>query len=271
MGRVNTPEKYEVQGKAILLNPSDEKYYAWYKIQAPCGLGWIRGDYCQHTTQGGGSVTPSGKRFFKSTASVRVRKVADSSIVFTFPKNRIVVGEYNSNGSRILFVSPKDGTTSVYSDASFYVDLGSAVNHTYTQRLQMLMKAEVGNSISDFGPAKDPWCQTFLNWMARQAGSSSTLYNTSGCSSMISMLGSNYQEKGSKSPSIGDWVYYTKPGSSNVAEHVGYIYSVGSSTLTTIEGNRSEADVVTEQTVNINGTTGNGTITIIGYARPPYK
>lgn len=155
-------------------------------------------------------------------------------------------------------------------------DLGAAPSSA-AERVKTVIESEIGNTYEVFGPADGAWCQTFLNWCAVQAGesrSSTQVYQTSGCSTMInSRLGTRYKPKASGfRPSAGDWVYYkdTRQNQSDTAHHVGYIRSASNTTLTTIEANRN-GSAVQQFTQPIDGFAENSTLYVIGYAVPPYK
>lgn len=112
-----------------------------------------------------------------------------------------------------------------------------------------------------------PWCQIFLNAIAKQVGlvvphtSSSTLYTLDG-----------FRGRGKwfSSPQVGDYAYFNFDGTSvSGTDHVGVVVAYDSRTVTTIDGNTSRPDGV-----NVNG----GGVWqrirsrsyVTGYGRPDY-
>jgi hypothetical protein len=132
--------------------------------------------------------------------------------------------------------------------------------------------AEVGNSESNggclkYGPCRElDWCAMFVEWV----------WNTAGVSPVPSTwvataVGSWGVERGlfkRGNPLPGDFAVYGEPGS-GTGGHVSLVASVnGDGTLTTIDGNSSNA--VVRRTINpATATAGSRNVRISGYVAPP--
>ncbi len=105
------------------------------------------------------------------------------------------------------------------------------------------------------------WCAMFISWCARQAGisagviSNAAYASASGNSHTFKNL--TYTQRKNASPTPGDLIFFGDE------EHVGIVYKVDASTVTTIEGNAD--DCVRIKSYNISDTY------IAGYGRPNYE
>ena len=105
---------------------------------------------------------------------------------------------------------------------------------------------------------KDAWCATFGSKVAIEAGYTDIIPTECGCNAQIALwqkMG-RWCENDAKVPEPGDYIYYDwddngvgdcKGGS----EHVGIVEKVSGSTITVIEGNKSNA--VGRRTLQVNG------------------
>lgn len=105
---------------------------------------------------------------------------------------------------------------------------------------------------------KDAWCATFGSEIAIEAGYTDIIPTECGCNAQIALwqkMG-RWCENDAKVPEPGDYIYYDwddngagdcKGGS----EHVGIVEKVSGSTITVIEGNKSNA--VGRRTLQVNG------------------
>lgn len=115
----------------------------------------------------------------------------------------------------------------------------------------------------------DAWCSTFASAVAIEAGLTDIIPTECGCGKHIELfqkLGS-WQENDAYVPSSGDYVFYDWDDSGagdnrGGADHVGIVEKVSGSTITVIEGNKSNA--VGRRTIAVNGRY------IRGYGVPNY-
>lgn len=149
-------------------------------------------------------------------------------------------------------------------------------------RLLQVVSNEVGRTLDDFGNVADPWCQTFVNWVAvLGAVDIQPVYDISGCSSAINELGDRFHPVGDTYqpddyyPLCGDWIYYKNidlpEDPDKPADHVGFV--VGTSTggnINTIEANRG-GDTVQRYLVPGRGVAAGSNLKVIGFAKPPYN
>ena len=78
-----------------------------------------------------------------------------------------------------------------------------------------------------------PWCMAFVQWVFNQAGMKLP-YLTASCNGLLTWYQKNKPGNIVKAPKPGDIVIYN-------FSHTGVVESVGSSTVTAIEGNTSPA------------------------------
>lgn len=88
-----------------------------------------------------------------------------------------------------------------------------------------------------YGMNNVSWCQIFIWWCFKQAGMD--WYKTASCTACYKHYASRAVSRNSLKP--GDIVYYDWDGSGD-CDHVGIVESVGSSRVTTIEGNTSSGN-----------------------------
>lgn len=104
----------------------------------------------------------------------------------------------------------------------------------------------------------DAWCSTFASAVAIEAELTDIIPTECGCEKHIQLfknLGS-WQENDAYVPAAGDYIFYdwddTGSGDSmGSADHVGIVEKVSGSTITVIEGNKSNA--VGRRTISVNG------------------
>lgn len=114
-----------------------------------------------------------------------------------------------------------------------------------------------------------PWCASFQSWVADQAGGDANqdYPKTAGCVAAVSWF--KGMQRWSRTPHIGDWVFYGPGGGT----HVELVVGVSSSSITTIGGNTSgslegryfNGDGVYRKTV------ARDSERIYGYGRPKYE
>lgn len=112
-----------------------------------------------------------------------------------------------------------------------------------------------------------PWCAVFVWYVFEEAGAADLYYGgnkTAYCPTLMQY----YKDFGRlyKTPKVGDIVFFNFSGGS-VAQHVGIVTAVSSSSITTIEGNTSSTNQtnggeVRERTRYLTS--------CIGFARPAY-
>ena len=114
----------------------------------------------------------------------------------------------------------------------------------------------------------DEWCDTTVSAAAIKAGAVDLIGTECGCEQHVKIFQSKgiWIEDGTITPQPGDIILYnwgdnTQPND-GYSDHIGYVESVSSNTITCIEGNKGEA--VARRTLKV----GNGNIR--GYARPKY-
>lgn len=88
-----------------------------------------------------------------------------------------------------------------------------------------------------YGMNNVSWCQIFIWWCFKQAGMD--WYKTASCTACYKHYASRAVSRNSLKP--GDIVYFDWDGSGD-CDHVGIVESVGSSRITTIEGNTSSGN-----------------------------
>ncbi len=115
----------------------------------------------------------------------------------------------------------------------------------------------------------DAWCSTFASAVAIKAGLTDIIPTECGCEKHIELFkGMNsWQETDSYTPEIGDYIFYDWDDSGSGdntgwADHVGIVTKVSGTSITVIEGNKSDA--VGYRTMTVNGKY------IRGYGIPDY-
>ena len=117
--------------------------------------------------------------------------------------------------------------------------------------------------------ATDSWCDAFVSACAIRAGATDIIGTECSCQRHIEIFKDKgiWIEDGTITPKKGDIILYnwddsTQPNN-GAADHIGYVERVSGSTITVIEGNKS--DKVARRTIKV------GAGNIRGYARPKYK
>lgn len=110
----------------------------------------------------------------------------------------------------------------------------------------------------------DSWCATFVTHVFDACGLASLITRECSCGRMIAgmIIQGIWIEDQTRTPQIGDIVMYDWDGKDAWPEHVGIVESVGSTTITVIEGNYS--DSVKRRTISRTSSY------IRGYGRPNY-
>lgn len=119
----------------------------------------------------------------------------------------------------------------------------------------------------------DPWCATFVSYVAKEAGALDVIPANCGCPQMIEdfkKLGS-WVESDSYTPKPGDIIFYDWQDNANyattdntgVSDHVGIVEAVSGNQFSVIEGNKNDA--VERRGMAINGKF------IRGYGVPKYR
>lgn len=116
----------------------------------------------------------------------------------------------------------------------------------------------------------DAWCATFVSAMAIKCGLTDIIPTECGCGQMIQLfqkLGA-WQENDAHTPQPGDVIFYDWDDSgagdnTGWPDHVGIVETISGSTITVIEGNKSNA--VGRRTLQVNGKY------IRGYGVPKYS
>ena len=110
------------------------------------------------------------------------------------------------------------------------------------ERVLAYARAELGKSESPAGSNRtpygkwygmdgQPWCMMFVQWVFAQAGAPLP-YKTASCSALLNWYQKNRPGSVRKTPQPGDIVIYN-------FGHTGIVESVGTGTITAIEGNTS--------------------------------
>ena len=106
-------------------------------------------------------------------------------------------------------------------------------------------RKELGNTESPAGSNRtkygkwmgldgQPWCMSFVQWCCAQAGHLLP-YRTGSCSDLLGWYRRNHPEQVFTTPKPGDIIIYN-------FGHTGFVESVGSGTITAIEGNTSAGE-----------------------------
>lgn len=111
----------------------------------------------------------------------------------------------------------------------------------------------------------DNWCMTFLSACFIKAGLAALCPLECSCGNAITKAKEMgiWQENDDITPSIGDLIMYDWDKKDGWPEHVGIVESISGSTITVIEGNKSDA--VARRTIAV------GNASIRGYIHPKYN
>lgn len=227
---------------------------------------------------------PTRLGYFTIKAPCPVNSIATGGHLGTCPTGRRLYAYYE-DGDTITLHWPSKGKPRAFITLDDTLITGNVdPNFTWSNAIRLLQVVtnEVGRTREGFGNATDPWCQTFVNWVAvLGAVEIQPVYDESGCSSAIELLGDRYHpvgdtyQPGDYSPSFGDWVYYRnidKPEDPDYpADHVGFV--TGTSTygyIDTVEANRG-SDTVQRFLVPRRGVLEGSNLKVIGFAKPPYN
>lgn len=113
-----------------------------------------------------------------------------------------------------------------------------------------------------FGLDGQPWCMMFVMWVFSQAGMPLP-YKTASCSALLNWYRKNRPASVAKSPTVGDIVIYS-------FGHTGIVESVGSGTITAIEGNTSPGTAGSQDNGGMVCRRTRQTYTVKAYIRPNY-
>ena len=111
----------------------------------------------------------------------------------------------------------------------------------------------------------DSWCMAFISACFIKAGLAALCPLECSCGNAITKAKEMgiWQENDDITPNVGDLIMYDWDKKDGWPEHVGIVESVSGSTITVIEGNKSDA--VGRRTVNV------GSASIRGYVQPKYS
>ena len=108
-----------------------------------------------------------------------------------------------------------------------------------------------------------PWCMAFVQWVFNQAGMKLP-YLTASCSGLLSWYQKNQPASVVKTPQPGDIIIYN-------FSHTGIVESVGSGTVTAIEGNTSPGTTGSQSNGGMVCRRTRSTSLVIAYIRPEYE
>lgn len=148
---------------------------------------------------------------------------------------------------------------------------------TLAEMLEVALKelgyAETPDNITKYGAAMgvqgQPWCGSYLNWCAKQAGVL--------IPSVVSTIAGAKKFKANKkwftSPKVGDLVFFDFIDDKKVViQHTGLVIKVGEFSIVTIEGNTSEKGSQSNGGQVCMKTRKIGPHSfVVGYGRPDYK
>ena len=107
-----------------------------------------------------------------------------------------------------------------------------------------------------------PWCMAFVQWVFNQAGMKLP-YLTASCSGLLSWYQKNQPASVVKTPQPGDIIIYN-------FSHTGIVESVGSGTVTAIEGNTSPGTTGSQSNGGMVCRRTRSTSLVIAYIRSEY-
>lgn len=113
-----------------------------------------------------------------------------------------------------------------------------------------------------FGLDGNPWCMMFVMWVFSQAGMPLPC-KTASCSALLNWYRKNRPASVAKSPAVGDIVIYN-------FGHTGIVESVGSGTITAIEGNTSPGNAGSQDNGGMVCRRTRKTSAVTAYIRPSY-
>ena len=108
-----------------------------------------------------------------------------------------------------------------------------------------------------------PWCMAFVQWVFNQTGMKLP-YLTASCSALLSWYQKNQPASVVKTPQPGDIIIYN-------FSHTGIVESVGSGTVTAIEGNTSPGTTGSQSNGGMVCRRTRSTSLVIAYIRPEYE
>lgn len=108
-----------------------------------------------------------------------------------------------------------------------------------------------------------PWCMAFVQWVFAQAGHKLP-YITASCSALLNWYKKNRPASVVKTPKPGDIIIYN-------FGHTGIVESVGSGTITAIEGNTSPGTSGSQSNGGMVCRRTRNTSTVTAYIRPDYE
>lgn len=114
-----------------------------------------------------------------------------------------------------------------------------------------------------YGMDGQPWCMMFVQWCFHQAGMPLP-YKSASCSCLLVWYRLNRLGSVVKAPQPGDIVIYS-------FGHTGIVESVGSGTITAIEGNTSPGEAGSQDNGGMVCRRTRKTSTVTAYIRPDYK
>lgn len=258
--------------------------YTWYKGTISGSTGYLRGDCVEkHSSGSGGGNSYSNGNFIRLTGNgVNVRRTASSSQYGAIGSLRSGT-KLICEGTSGSFVKVKWGGTT-YASAYLHKDYVSDTGNMPSDKkaaavaIALSMEDKGYTAASNFGLTSDEWCVQWISFLMKASGCSQYPdFSAQGTvQRAMNFFGSNYGSKSTKSPKVGDWVFYTTTGST-VSEpkkyyaHVGFVVDVKSDgrTIRTVEGNLDntvtspgEYDYITDTHI------GNNNFSVLGFATP---
>ena len=123
-----------------------------------------------------------------------------------------------------------------------------------------------------YGMNNQPWCDIFVSWCADQVGLQDIIPKNAYVPDRMAYYKklNSFYKRGTYTPKQGDLVLFDF-NLNGTPDHIGFVYEVKGSTLTTIEGNTtkngesSNGDGVYQKSRNINSSI------ILGYCVPAYE
>lgn len=253
--RVSSPTQSVVSDKTTAV--TDGVTYQWYKIKPGTTSGWIRGDMCKNiATPGnpGGGTNPGtytagniGK-LIKTGVNVREDSKKSSPTMGEFKSGTkfVIAGTKtgdtvdNSNVWVAVYFGTASGTVlTKYIHSSCIEDQGYGSSYNAKSRFLEIAMSQTGLTGNLLGLGGQ-WCQNWMSWLGAATGRkpSSLPYSASYVSDGMNYFGTKYWL--GTAPQVGDWVYYSPSGSSNVS-HVGLVTSINTTarTFSTHEGSLS--------------------------------
>ena len=119
-----------------------------------------------------------------------------------------------------------------------------------------------GRVVQDTATVKYPWCMAWIQWLFNQAGMKLP-HKTASCANLLTWYQRNRPTSVFKTPKIGDIIIYN-------FGHTGIVESVGSGSITAIEGNTSPGTSGSQSNGGMVCRRTRKTSLVTAYIRPDY-